>query len=46
MIVSLFFGCRYRFVGKDISPKVNDTMDTVANKAEEFKDSIRPAEKE
>jgi hypothetical protein len=41
LIISLFFGCRYRFTGRDISQKVNDAMDTVANKAEDLKDSLQ-----
>ena len=44
IIVSLFFGFRYRFSGTDISPKVNDAMDSVANKAEGFKDNLRRKE--
>ncbi len=41
LIISLFFGFRYRFTGKDISQKVNDAMDTVANKAEDLKGSLQ-----
>ena len=40
-IVSLFFGFRYRFSGADISPKVNNAMDSVADKAEDLKDNLR-----
>ncbi len=41
LIVSLFFGCRYRFSGRDISQKGNDAMDSVADKAEDLKESLQ-----
>ncbi|MGI6215466.1 MAG: ubiquitin [Christensenellales bacterium] len=41
IIIGMFFGLRYKFTGQDINPKVNDAMDTVANKAESLKEDIK-----
>lgn len=41
VIISLFFGIRYRLDGQDISPKVNDAMDSVVDKAEDFKENFQ-----
>lgn len=40
MIVGLFFGLRYRLTGPDMPGKVNDVMNTVADKAEDLRDSL------
>jgi len=41
MVVGLFFGFRYRVVGKELgSDTVNKVMDDVADKAEELKNNI------
>lgn len=41
LIIGLFFGFRYRFNGPDLGKSVvNDPMDSVANAAEELKNSI------
>ncbi|MEG1239820.1 MAG: ubiquitin [Oscillospiraceae bacterium] len=40
-ILGLFCGCRYRFSGPDLGREsVNEVMDTVADKAEEFKSYV------
>lgn len=41
LVLGLFFGLRYRFAGQDISPMVNNAMDSVANRAEEFKENLQ-----
>lgn len=41
LFLGLFFGLRYRFAGQDISQKVNDAMDSMANKAEDFKENLQ-----
>ncbi len=41
LFLGLFFGLRYRFAGQDISQKFNDAMDSVANKAEDFKENLQ-----
>ncbi|AGA68094.1 hypothetical protein Desdi_0561 [Desulfitobacterium dichloroeliminans LMG P-21439] len=41
MIIGLFFGFRYRFVGPDFkSTKINDAMDSAADAAENLKTSM------
>lgn len=42
MIIGLFFGCRYLFVGEDIkSEDVNNVMSKATDCAQEIKDSIK-----
>ena len=40
MLISLFFGCKYGFEGKDDLSKANDVMDQVSETAERFKDEM------
>lgn len=47
LVIGLFFGCRYSFVGKDIKDDdLNRVMDKAANAAESVKESIRDAASE
>ena len=41
VIVSLFFGCRYRFVGEADMQAANDIMDKAANAADKAKEEFR-----
>lgn len=44
LIIGLFFGCRYRFVGRDVEKtSVNKVMETAENAAEAIKTDIRDA---
>ncbi len=40
MIISLFFGCRYRFEGKDDLSAINNAMDKVENAADKVKEEF------
>ncbi|MDO5022771.1 MAG: DUF4342 domain-containing protein [Eubacteriales bacterium] len=40
-IISLFLGCRYRFVGEDIGSKANSVMDKVQDTAENIKETVK-----
>ena len=41
LIIALFFGCRYRFVGPDFGKDaINNVMDQVANTADDLKRSV------
>ena len=40
LIISLFLGCRYSFVGKDDMSKANEVMDKASDMAEELKASL------
>ena len=40
MLISLFFGCRYSFEGKDNLSKVNDAMEKVGNAADKVKEEF------
>jgi len=45
MVVGLFLGCRYRFVGRELgSESVNKVMDDVAESAEDIKNSFKSKE--
>jgi hypothetical protein len=47
LVVGLFFGCRYRFQGKDINGAgVNNVMDGVAGVADDIKRSVQNAVRE
>ncbi len=40
MLIALFLGCRYSFVGEDDLSKVNDVIDKVSEGADKVKDSF------
>ena len=41
IVVSLFFGCRYRFVGEADMQAANDIMDKAANAADKAKEEFK-----
>ena len=45
MIVLLFFGIRYRIVGRDEMPNVNDILDRAGNMADNLKDEFTTSER-
>lgn len=45
MIIGLFFGLHYRFIGPDMKGGVNDVMDSAAKAAEDLKRSINEEKK-